>query len=308
MIIRLAAAAYTSYPAASNSPGPNAPLSDACDNSTQPDANALAALRAWTAAGFSASQLVLGVPSYGYLSRSSATRLRTRAGGIRASPRVYSRSSSRRSSTANGNGNGHGRRRLRRRSTRRLFLDWVDSLLRSPGYGKGTLLVNEDGGTDDGQVQFRELVRQGALQAYSSSPSPSNPGTPGTTNSSAANTDTNTTNATGGSSQPATPAYNGTFSGQDPALLRAAIENREPRSLFAGANGFVRGWDECSSTPFLRNEGARQVVAYDDPVSLEMKGQLVRQARMLGVNMFDVTGDTDQWDLADALRRGLGLQ
>ena len=97
---------------------------------------------------------------------------------------------------------------------------------------------------------------------------------------------------TGGSSssQPATPAYNGTFSGQDPALLRAAIENREPRSLFAGANGFVRGWDECSNTPFLRSEGARQVVAYDDPVSLEMKGQLVRQARMLGVNMFDVTG------------------
>ena len=57
----------------------------------------------------------------------------------------------------------------------------------------------------------------------------------------------------------------------------------------------------------MRSEDARQVVTYDDPVSLEMKGQLVRQAGMLGVNMFDVHGDTDEWALVDSLRKGLGL-
>ena len=59
-------------------PGPNAPLSDGCGNSTQPTASALAALRAWTAAGVPAEKLVLGVPSYGYISRTGARRLRTR--------------------------------------------------------------------------------------------------------------------------------------------------------------------------------------------------------------------------------------
>ncbi|KAJ7228536.1 glycoside hydrolase [Mycena pura] len=62
----------------SPNPGPNAPLSDACGNSSQPEASAKAGVRAWTAAGFPASKLVLGVPSYGYLSHSTATRLRTR--------------------------------------------------------------------------------------------------------------------------------------------------------------------------------------------------------------------------------------
>ncbi|EJF61166.1 glycoside hydrolase [Dichomitus squalens LYAD-421 SS1] len=280
----------------SDQPGPNAPLSDACSNSTQPGASALAALRAWTAAGFPASQLVLGVPSYGYLSRSSATRLRTRAGGTRASPRVY------RSGRLAENGRRRREQRQgqgQKRSMQRFVWDWIDSLLGPPVYDtdKSGLLVNEDGGTDDGQVQFRELVRQGALAPYSSSP-----GAPAiTTNSSSAPASAD------GTPQSATPAYDGTFGGEDAALLRAAIEDREPRSLFAGAHGFVREWDGCSSTPFLRAGDARQVVAYDDPVSLEMKGQLVRQARMLGVNMFDVTGDTDGWDLTDALRRGLGV-
>ncbi|KAF7352678.1 MPN domain-containing protein [Mycena venus] len=63
---------------ASSDPGPNAPLSDACNNSTQPGANAAAAFGAWSSAGFPASKLVLGVPSYGYVSKSTATRLRTR--------------------------------------------------------------------------------------------------------------------------------------------------------------------------------------------------------------------------------------
>ncbi|KAM5540432.1 hypothetical protein V8D89_005890 [Ganoderma adspersum] len=216
----------------SSEPGPNAPLSDACGNSSQPNANALAALRAWTAAGFAPSQLVLGVPSYGYLSRSSATHLQTRA--LRSAPRILDPDS--------GPGSGSGLFALqgtRTRARRGGLLDvelteLVDSL--SPDY-RSNMVVNEDGGTDNGQVQFREL----------------------------------------------------------------------PRRFFAGGNGFVREWDRCSSTPFLRSQEMRQIVTYDDPASLEMKAQLVRQVGMLGVNMFDIHGDTDEWDLTDALRRGLGL-
>ncbi|KAK0468166.1 glycoside hydrolase family 18 protein [Desarmillaria tabescens] len=64
---------------ASPNPGPNAPLSDKCGNSTQPHANAQAALNAWTMAGFKLSQIVLGIPAYGILSTSNATGLRTRS-------------------------------------------------------------------------------------------------------------------------------------------------------------------------------------------------------------------------------------
>ncbi|KIM69393.1 glycoside hydrolase family 18 protein [Scleroderma citrinum Foug A] len=44
--------------------GPNAPLNDSC--SSNPGGSAVSAVAAWSKAGFSASQIVLGVPSYGH--------------------------------------------------------------------------------------------------------------------------------------------------------------------------------------------------------------------------------------------------
>jgi hypothetical protein len=61
---------------ASSNPGPNAPLEDGCKNSSIPSANAHSAVLAWKAAGFASSQLVLGVPAYAYISRSTASSLR----------------------------------------------------------------------------------------------------------------------------------------------------------------------------------------------------------------------------------------
>lgn len=63
----------------SSKPGPNAPLSDGCKNSTQPTANAYAAVASWQAAGFPASKITLGVPAYGYLQKSSASHLYQRS-------------------------------------------------------------------------------------------------------------------------------------------------------------------------------------------------------------------------------------
>ncbi|KZV76128.1 glycoside hydrolase family 18 protein [Peniophora sp. CONT] len=61
---------------ASENPGSNAPLNDACNNNSQPKATADAAIKQWLAAGFPANKLVLGLPSYGYVSSSTATQLR----------------------------------------------------------------------------------------------------------------------------------------------------------------------------------------------------------------------------------------
>ncbi|KZV96514.1 glycoside hydrolase family 18 protein [Exidia glandulosa HHB12029] len=58
---------------ASSSPGPNAPLGNLCGTSKQPQASAQAAFAQWTAAGFPASKLLLGLPLYGYVSNSTKT-------------------------------------------------------------------------------------------------------------------------------------------------------------------------------------------------------------------------------------------
>jgi len=184
----------------SSNPGPNAPLSDACGNSTQPMASASAAINAWIEAGVPPGKLVLGVPSYGYISPSTATRLRQRD---QAAPPSY----------------------------------YVHAL--------------SDRGEDHGSVLFRELVRQGAL-----------------------------------------------CTDPDPNV----------RGAYRGCGGFTRQWDECSGTPFLYSEAGGQVIAYDDGQSLGLKSTYARQRGLLGVNMFDIYGDTDQWELTDAARQGLGVQ
>lgn len=59
----------------SSKPGPNAPLSNACGTSSQPTASAVASFEQWTKAGAPASKLLLGLPLYGYVSKSTATKL-----------------------------------------------------------------------------------------------------------------------------------------------------------------------------------------------------------------------------------------
>ena len=60
---------------ASANPGPNAPLGNLCGTSRQPQASAQAALNQWKAAGFPANKMLLGLPLYGYVSKSTATHL-----------------------------------------------------------------------------------------------------------------------------------------------------------------------------------------------------------------------------------------
>ncbi|KAL0580742.1 hypothetical protein V5O48_001300 [Marasmius crinis-equi] len=50
----------------SPSVGPNAPLDDTCASSDKQDGSAVSAVKAWTSAGFPASQIVLGVAGYGH--------------------------------------------------------------------------------------------------------------------------------------------------------------------------------------------------------------------------------------------------
>ncbi|KAK0242582.1 glycoside hydrolase [Armillaria nabsnona] len=167
----------------SSTPGPNAPLGS-CSSAKRPDANAKGGLKAWTSAGFPANQIVLGIASYGYISKSTAKEL--------------------------------------------------------AGTGSGAGLTPDEGGKN--MIMFKNLVKQGALT-----------------------------------------------------------------SDYKGGKGFTRLWDKCSSTPFLRSETAGEVVSYDDPQSIMLKGQFVKTSGMLGTNMWDINGDTKDWALMNAARKGMGL-
>jgi len=173
---------------------------NACHNSSQPAANAVAAYNTWTSAGFPPSKLVLGLPSYGYVYGSNVTRLRTRS-----MSNVFES-----------------------------VLDF-DSTLPSPD-----VKITNDG---SGQVQFRSLVDSGVLVLV--------------------------------------PDGDG--------------------SSYVGGGGFTREWDDCSGTPFLWSPSVDQVVAYDDPNSLGMKSAFAKETGMLGVNLFDISGDTTDWSLMDAI-------
>ncbi|RXW24650.1 hypothetical protein EST38_g1252 [Candolleomyces aberdarensis] len=241
-------------------PGPNAPLYDACNNSTQPASSASAGVVAWVKSGFPVSKLVLGLPSYGYVQRSSSERLRTRWHQLRRNHRWHEHEDSEKHHDHQPGGDwwgnwGHGHSGGDD--------DDNDDGSGSSGddnddehSGPPPLPANPGGGTpvivddSDNQVQFRELVEQGAL-----------------------------------------------------VLSRRA----DGAIQYVGGGGFERRWDSCSETPFLRSTASGQIITYDDPESLALKARFAKDVGMLGINIFDIHGDTDGAHLIDAIRDAMKM-
>lgn len=254
---------------ASSPPGPNAPLYDACNNSTQPASSASAGVVAWAKAGFPVSKLVLGLPSYGYVSRSSSERLRTR------SPWDHSKSHHwwheheddekhhvHEDDEGEGDADwhwwsGHGGWGGDNHNGDEDDDEDDDDYGREGGYRPPKSPPANPDSTrpltvvdSDGQVQFRDLVRQGVL----------------------------------------IPSI-----GADGGVQ------------YTPGGGFERYWDSCSETPFLRSTTPGQIVTYDDTESLALKARFAKEVGMMGVNIFDVHGDTEEHHLINAIRGAMGL-
>ncbi|KAM0750346.1 glycoside hydrolase family 18 protein, partial [Meredithblackwellia eburnea MCA 4105] len=217
---------------ASSNPGPNAPLTNACSGSLQPNANMASAITAWTKAGMPASKILMGVPSYGYISSSTATKLihpclHTQCPNLQVS---HASSLGTRPTSSSETQGGRTCCKARRTSTRRRcpHQTWNDH-------------------RDGNQIQFYQLLSYGVMVQV------------GTT------------------------------------------------TTYKGANGYTRAWDTCSSTPYLYDVSRKTVITYDDPQSMTLKGQLAASSKLAGLGMWDISGDTPQWDLVNAFRTGMGL-
>lgn len=126
----------------SSTPGPNAPLGNLCGNSTQPVASAAGGVKAWTSAGFPRNKILLGVPSYGYLNKSSRKYLIQR-------------------SLMEDEEEEEEQHTVKREGDVTLYADRAQQ---SSSLVKRAALKSMDGTTDSGQINFNSLVSQGALK------------------------------------------------------------------------------------------------------------------------------------------------
>ncbi|KIY52226.1 glycoside hydrolase, partial [Fistulina hepatica ATCC 64428] len=191
-------------PSSDPTPSPNAPLGNHCGNSSQPEANASAALASWTSAGFPAHKLVLGLAIYGYVYQSTRTTLSQ----VVRPPRMT-----------------HPCRLIG-------FSDCV-----TDGSGDLSLMFGR-------QIPFLQLIDAGVLY-------------------------------------------------------------RADDGSYKAKNGYTRGWDHCSTTPFLFSQERRTVVSYDDPTSLGAKARFARSQGMAGCFTWSLEQD-DDGHLQDGIRMNLG--
>ncbi|KIY48965.1 glycoside hydrolase [Fistulina hepatica ATCC 64428] len=191
-------------PSSDPTPSPNAPLGNHCGNSSQPEANASAALASWTSAGFPAHKLVLGLAIYGYVYQSTRTTL--------------------------------------------------SQVVRPPRMTRPCRLLGFSGCVTDGSGDLSSM-----------------------------------------------------FGRQIPflQLIDAGVLYRADDGSYKAKNGYTRGWDHCSTTPFLYSQERRTVVSYDDPTSLGAKARFARSQGMAGCFTWSLEQD-DDGHLQDSIRINLG--
>ncbi|KAF8064331.1 glycoside hydrolase superfamily [Lyophyllum atratum] len=88
-------------------------------------------------------------------------------------------------------------------------------------------------------------------------------------------------------------------------LVQIGALKKNADGSYAGANGYTRGWDDCSDTPFLFNVGRTTVVTYDDTSSIAKKTQFAKKAGMAGCFTWSLDQD-DGLTLHNIIRANLG--
>jgi chitinase len=74
---------------------------------------------------------------------------------------------------------------------------------------------------------------------------------------------------------------------------------------FLKSPDYVRHWDDVAKVPWLHNAVKQEWITYEDPQSMQLKGEYVVAKGLAGAMFWELSNDDGT--LLDALRRGLGL-
>lgn len=325
---------------ASSTPGPNAPLSDACADSAQPDANEETAIKTWVAAGMPASKILMGVPAYGYISASTKTTLVNKRDTIPTpAEEILARSAEVPAGLSNRERASFLRKRALEAETetaknilaKRSYPREPTSPLRR-WYETSTAAASKRRAVAKRELRKQkadDLRKRGASiicpQNHSGKPCAGVTGqnistidwkpTTNTTSTVFASSSNTTTDAAvfGGGASIVSYVGTGDVSSLEgnqvyfyQLISYGVLKWDSSTSTYIGANGYTRKWDTCSNTPYAYDVSRGVVVTYDDPVSLALKGKMALAKGIQGMNVWDLSGDTSSWVLLKAWRAAMG--
>ena len=73
------------------------------------------------------------------------------------------------------------------------------------------------------------------------------------------------------------------------------------RDKYESKGGFVRYWDSIAKAPYLYNATDSLFISYDDPESVQLKTKYVKENGLGGIMFWQLTNDTQQNGLLDAI-------
>ena len=68
-----------------------------------------------------------------------------------------------------------------------------------------------------------------------------------------------------------------------------------------GLQGFTRAWDPLAGEPWLYRAGDQRFISYDDPHSIAERTQLIRSGHLHGAMVWELSQDSNDHALLDAL-------
>ena len=86
--------------------------------------------------------------------------------------------------------------------------------------------------------------------------------------------------------------------------FEGAHDYSELAAKFIGRQGFIRYWDDRAKSPYLWNSTSRTFITYDDPQSITIKAQYVKEHHLGGMMFWELSEDRND-ELLDVIARSM---
>jgi chitinase len=86
--------------------------------------------------------------------------------------------------------------------------------------------------------------------------------------------------------------------------FEGAHDYSELAAKFIGRQGFIRYWDDRAKAPYLWNSASRTFITYDDPQSITIKAQYVKEHHLGGMMFWELSEDRSD-ELLDVIARSM---